>query len=58
MVESDTDISDEWKRPKEGFNDDNEDDEEDSTKFGINCVDRFISSIGEKNALSVIGNTV
>lgn len=58
MVENDSEITQEWKCPPEGFNDDNDDDEEDSTKFGMNCIDRFIASVGEENALNVIGLTV
>lgn len=58
MVENDVEITEEWRKPAEGFNDDNEDDEEDSTKFGMNCIDRFISNIEQSTALKVIGNTV
>lgn len=58
MVENDIDITEEWKKPPEGFNDDHDDDEEDSTKFGVNCIDRFITSIGETKALGIIGTTV
>lgn len=57
MIGIDEDILDSWKSPPEGFKDDNET-EEDSLKFGVSCIDKFISSIGHKETLSIIGSTV
>jgi hypothetical protein len=49
MLDIDEDVSEEWKKPSEGFNDDIDEDEEfETTRFGMNTVDRLISSIGEK----------
>ncbi len=49
MIEIDQKVQDEWKKPPEGFNEDIEEDEDfEATRFGMNAIDRLISSIGEK----------
>jgi len=55
MVEIDTDITDEWKQPPEGYNDDIEEDADlEVVRFGMSAVDRLISAIGEKVMLPVL----
>ena len=55
MVQIDSEIEKDWETPKEGFNDDfDEDDDFETTRFGINSIDRLISSIGEKESLPII----
>ena len=60
MVNIDKEIDDDWKRPEEGFKDDDENGETDSDEvhFGMQGVDRLISSIGEKIMLPILGNSV
>lgn len=48
MIEIESEITDEWKRPAEGYCDDMEDDEDfETTRFGMGAVDRLIASVGE-----------
>lgn len=58
MVDIDEDIDAEWMQPKEGFQADNEDEEEDNVNFGKLCVDRLVSGIGEEMMLPLIGQIV
>lgn len=44
-------------KPKEGFTQDG-DEEEDHVAFGKTCVDRLVSSIGDKEMLPLIGTLV
>jgi hypothetical protein len=57
MIDIDADIEQEWMRPKEGFTQDG-DEEEDHVSFGKNCVDRLVSSIGDGIMLPLIGTLV
>ena len=57
MIEIDADIDQEWMRPKEGFTQDG-DEEEDNVSFGKNCVDRLVSCIGDGIMLPLIGTLV
>lgn len=48
MVDIDDEISAEWSSPKEGFNEDLEEDSDlETVRFGMNAIDRLISSIGD-----------
>ena len=58
MVEIDIEINKDWESPKEGFAESSEDSEEDSVKFGINCIDRLISGIGNKIILPTLSALV
>lgn len=57
MIDIDSDIDKEWMCPKEGFQQDG-DEEEDHVQFGQNCVDRLVSSIGDGVMLPLIGTLV
>jgi len=57
MIDIDSDIEQEWMKPKEGFTQDG-DEEEDHVAFGKTCVDRLVSSIGDKEMLPLIGTLV
>lgn len=55
MVDIETDIEDEWKTPKEGFNEDIEEDSDlEIVRFGMNGIDRLISAIGEREMLPTL----
>lgn len=59
MIEIEQEVPDEWKTPVEGFNEDiEEDDDFETTRFGMHAIDRLISSIGEKELLPVLSVTV
>jgi len=60
MIQIDKEIDEEWLKPKEGFSDEKENGEVDTDEvsFGIQCVDRLISSIGEKVMLPILGELV
>lgn len=59
MVDIDKEISDEWKSPHEGYNDDVEEDADlESVRFGMNSFDRLISSIGNKEMLGSLSKIV
>lgn len=48
MVEIENDISESWMCPSEGYNEDMEDDEDfETTRFGMGAIDRLIYSVGE-----------
>ena len=55
MIDIDPDIEQSWLCPKEGFQ---QDGEEDHVAFGKNCVDRLVSSIGDAIMLPLIGTLV
>ncbi len=57
MIDIDADIEASWLSPREGFQQDG-DEEEDHVAFGKNCVDRLVSSIGEEIMLPLIGTLV
>lgn len=59
MIQIDQEITEEWKKPAEGFNDDFEEDEDcETTRFGMNAIDRLIAALGEKELLPVLSVTV
>lgn len=57
MIDIDEDIEESWLRPKEGFSQ-GEDEEEDNVNFGKGCVDRLVSAIGDELMLPLIGQLV
>lgn len=57
MIDIDADIEASWLSPKEGFQQDG-DEEEDHVAFGKNMVDRLVSAIGEEIMLPLIGTLV
>ncbi|CAK67710.1 unnamed protein product (macronuclear) [Paramecium tetraurelia] len=59
MIQISSTISDEWKRPPEGFNDNLEQDEDqETTNFGMSSIDRLIESQGKKEMLPVLNPIV
>lgn len=59
MVQIENNISEEWKNPPEGYNDDNEEESDfETTRFGMDAVDRLISSVGETEMLPLLWATV
>ena len=59
MVEIDDEITEEWKNPPEGYNEDMEDDEDfETTRFGMGAIDRLIYVIGEEEMLPVLSATI
>jgi len=54
MIDIDEDIEESWLRPKEGFQLD-VDEDEDNVNFGKGCVDRLVSSIGDEIMLPLVG---
>jgi hypothetical protein len=59
MIEISSEITEEWMRPKEGYNDDMEDDEDfETTRFGMGAIDRLIYTIGEEEMLPILSQTI
>ena len=58
MVDIDDEIEEEWMVPKEGFQADDDNDEEDNVNFGKTCVDRLVGSIGDDIMLPLVANMV
>lgn len=59
MILIEDEIEEEWMKPKEGYNEDFEEDSDlEVVRFGMNAVDRLISAIGEKDALPVLSQLV
>lgn len=59
MIEIDENITDEWKKPQQGYNDDMEDDEDfETTRFGMGAIDRIIYSVGDKQVLPILSDTI
>ncbi|EGR31191.1 hypothetical protein IMG5_116170 [Ichthyophthirius multifiliis] len=59
MIEIDQEVTDEWKQPPEGFNEDIEEDADfETTRFGMNAIDRIIDSVGDKETLPILSQTV
>jgi hypothetical protein len=59
MTQIEEEITEEWVKPPEGFNEDLEEDEDfETTRFGMNAIDRLISSVGEKESLPKVSATV
>ena len=55
MIDIDSDIDQSWLRPKEGFVDGGDDEEEDNVAFGKGLVDRLVAGIGDQVMLPLIG---
>lgn len=59
MIEISSDITEEWMRPEEGYNEDMEDDEDfETTRFGMGAIDRLIYTIGEQELLPILSATI
>ena len=59
MIEIENEITDEWKNPQEGYNDNMDDDDDyETTKFGMNSIDRIIYSGGDKEVLPVLSEAI
>jgi len=60
MINIESEIEEDWMKPAEGFKNDAENGEcdNDEVHFGMQGVDRLISSIGEKIMLPILGNSV
>lgn len=59
MIQISNEVSEEWKKPAEGFNDDIEQDDDcETTRFGMSSIDRLIESIGEKEMLPILSGLV
>ncbi|CAD8070471.1 unnamed protein product [Paramecium primaurelia] len=59
MIQISPTISDEWMKPPEGFNDNVEQDEDcETTNFGMSSIDRLIESQGKKDMLPVLNPIV
>lgn len=57
MIDIDEDITAEWLRPKEGFKDkENSEDQdcEDNVDFGKGCIDKVISAVGDTICLPLL----
>ena len=51
MIEIESQITDEWRNPKEGFNEDFEENEDfELTRFGMNSVDRYPPKINNSES--------
>ena len=55
MIDIDSDIDESWLRPKEGYVDGGDDEEEDNVAFGKGLVDRLVAGIGDQVMLPLIG---
>lgn len=59
MMDIEEEISDEWKKPSEGYNEQMEDDEDfETTRFGMGAIDRIIYSVGDKEVLPILSNSI
>jgi len=59
MIEIEEETTAEWQSPKEGFNDDvDEDSDLEAVRFGMNAIDRLISSVGNKDMLATLSKLV
>ena len=59
MIEINVDVTDDWKEPYEGFNEDIEENEDfESTRFGMNSIDRLILAVGKKHLVPILSTTV
>lgn len=54
MIDIDTDIEEDWLRPKEGFKDNEDEDDEDNVNFGKGCIDKIISAVGDEICLPLL----
>jgi importin-5 len=59
MVEISSEVDSEWASPKEGYNEDMEDDEDfETTRFGMGAIDRLIYSVGEEETMVLLSGTI
>lgn len=59
MIDIDQEIEEEWKKPAEGFNEDFEEDPDfEVVRFGMNSIDRLISSVGDSEILPTLSASV
>ncbi|CAD8204866.1 unnamed protein product [Paramecium octaurelia] len=59
MIQISQTVTEEWMKPAEGFNDDIQQDEDcETTRFGMSSIDRLIESIGDKEMLPVLSPIV
>lgn len=58
MIDIDEDIEASWCSPKEGFNDNGQDDGEDNVGFGKSSIDKVISAVGETKTLPILSALV
>ena len=59
MVHIDNEITNEWETPKEGFSDNFDEDEDyEISRFGMNSIDKLISSIGKIETLPLLSVTI
>lgn len=59
MIEISEEITEAWMKPDEGYNDDMEDDEDfETTRFGMGAIDRLIYTIGEEELLPILSATI
>lgn len=59
MIEISEEITESWMKPDEGYNDDMEDDEDfETTRFGMGAIDRLIYTIGEEELLPILSATI
>lgn len=60
MIDIDPEIDADWLKPKEGFKDDNDGDDEgeDNVNFGKGCIDKIISAVGDELCLPILSGIV
>jgi len=58
MIDIDETVDEEWLSPPEGFVQDEVDQDDDNTEFGMNCFDKMICCIGDEVMLPVLYNLV
>lgn len=59
MIEIDDEITDEWKKPAEGYSEDFEEGEDfETTNFGMTSIDGLIAAVGEKEILPLLSGAV
>jgi hypothetical protein len=54
MIDIDSEIEEDWLKPKEGFKDNEDDGEEDNVNFGKGCIDKIISAVGDEICLPLL----
>lgn len=58
MRDIDEDIEEDWLRPKEGYKEMADGEEEDNVDFGKGCVDKIISAVGDEICLPILSIAV
>lgn len=58
MLEIPEEVSDEWKSPPDGFNEDDDLDDSNVGKFCMDCIDRLLSHIGPKIMLPFLSDCI